>query len=481
VLTGFLFAFRPLRRAAAISGAALFRPAGLPAKIGFSATATAVQAIAGLALVALAVWVVPSFYIALGFCAGTLVTLALLRAIAAVLMRVMPLLPSPKDAAIAFGLRRLSGPASSLPLMLLSAGAGLTVLVAVAEIRGNLVGEFTGALPAQAPSFFFIDLQPADLQAFQKVLARTGAAHDLQALPSLRARITAIGNIPAEQFHPKRSQSGWPLGTDIGFSYAATPPPGTKLQAGAWWAADYLGPPLLSFDAKIAQDWGLKVGDTLTVNVLGRSFDLKIANLRKIDWQSLQLNFLMVGTPDPFAGAPHTLVATARVDPGQEGAVLTAIGNEFPGVTAIDIGAVLRALGGVLGEVGTAVSVVGLIALLAGGLVLVSAIAAERQARIAEAVVLKTLGASTAQIRRAWIAEFAIAGGAAGISAALLGTLAAFITVRQVFHLDWHFQPGIMLATLLGSITLMLVLGFATTSRIRRLPAAPQLRLESGA
>jgi putative ABC transport system permease protein len=160
--------------------------------------------------------------------------------------------------------------------------------------------------------------------------------------------------------------------------------------------------------------------------------------------------------------------------------VLTAIGDAFPGVTAIDIGAVLRAFGAVLGEVGTAVSLVGLIALLAGGLVLISAIAAERQSRIAEAVVLRTLGASIAQIRRAWIAEFAIAGGAAGISAALLGTLAAFITVRQVFDLDWHFQPGIMLATLLGSITLMLVLGFATTSRILRLPAAPQLRLESG-
>ena len=82
--------------------------------------------------------------------------------------------------------------------------------------------------------------------------------------------------------------------------------------------------------------------------------------------------------------------------------------------------------------------------------------------------------------RRAWIAEFAVAGGAAGISAALLGTLAAFITVQQVFHLDWHFQLGIMLATLLGSIALMLVLGFMTTSRILRLPAAPQLRLESG-
>jgi putative ABC transport system permease protein len=481
LLVGFVFSYPPLRRATAISGAALFRPAGLPAKIGFSPIAAAVQGIAGLALAALAVWVVPSFYIALGFCAGTLVTLALLRAIAALLMRLLPLLPSPKDAAIAFGLRRLSGPASSLPLMLLSAGAGLTVLVAVAEIRGNLVDEFTGALPAQAPSFFFIDLQPADLPAFEATLARTGAAHDLQTLPSLRARITAIAGIPAGQFHPKSSQSAWPLGTDIGFSYAATPPPGTRLQAGAWWPPDYLGPPLLSFDARIAQDWGLKVGDHLTVNVLGRSFDLKIANLRNIDWQSLQLNFLMVGTPDPFAGAPHTLVATARVDPDREGAVLTAIGDAFPGVTAIDIGAVLRALGGVLGEVGTAVSWVGLIALLAGALVLISAIAAERQSRIAEAVVLKTLGASRAQIRRAWIAEFAVAGGAAGISAALLGTLAAFITVGQVFHLDWHFQPGIMLATLLGSILLMLVLGFMTTARILRLPAAPMLRLENGA
>jgi putative ABC transport system permease protein len=342
------------------------------------------------------------------------------------------------------------------------------------------VGEFTGALPAQAPSFFFIDLQPADLPSFAAVLARTGVAHDLQTMPSLRARITAISGVPVAQFHPKGSQSSWPLGTDTGFTYAASPPPGTKLSSGRWWPSDYLGPPLLSFDSKIAKDWGLKLGDSLTVNVLGRSFDLKIANLRDIDWQSLQLNFLMVATPDPFAGAPHTLVATVRVDPGQEGAVLTAIGEAFPGVTAIDIGAVLRAFGSVLGEVGTAVSVVGLIALLSGGLVLVSAIAAERQSRIAEAVVLKTLGASTGQIRRAWIAEFAVAGGAAGIAAAVLGTLAAFITVEQVFHLDWHFQPGIMLATLLGSVALMLLMGFATTSRVLRQPAAAQLRLEAG-
>jgi putative ABC transport system permease protein len=380
---------------------------------------------------------------------------------------------------LALGLRRLYGPASSLPLMLLSAGAGLTVLVAVAEIRGNLLSEFTGALPPSAPSFYFIDIQPGDLPKFQAVLNRTGVAHDLQTMPSLRARILAVAGRPVEQFHPP-GQSDWPLRSDTGFSFAAVLPPDAVLAQGKWWPPDYLGPPLVSFDADIGHDWGLTIGDTLTVNVLGRTFALKIANFRKIHWQSLQLNFLMVGTPDPFAGAPYTLVATAQVDPGREGEVLAAVTDALPGVTAIDVGQVLRAFAGLLGQIGTAVSMVGLIALLAGGLVLVSATAAEREARIAEAVVLKTLGASRAQIRRAWLMEFAVAGGFAGLAAATLGTLAAALTIREVFHTDWYFEPGIMVMTLLASIAFMLVFGFMSTAKALREPAAARLRLETG-
>jgi putative ABC transport system permease protein len=362
--------------------------------------------------------------------------------------------------------------------MLLSAGAGLTVLVAVAEIRGNLIDEFTAALPAQAPSFYFLDIQPADLPTFQASLRGT-SAHDLQIMPSLRARILAVNGTPVEQFHPAED-TAWPLRTDIGFTFAATPPPATKLAAGQWWPQDYLGPPLVSLDSGIAKGWRVRVGDDITVNVLGRGFNLQIANLRDIDWQSLQLNFLLVGTPDPFAGAPHTLIATVKADPGREGDVLAAVTNALPGVTGIDVGQVLRALAGLLGEIGTAVSVVGLIALLAGALVLVSAIAAEREARIAEAVVLKTLGASQAQIRRAWLTEFAIAGGIAGLASAALGTLAAAITIREVFHTNWHFEFGIMAVTLLASIALMLALGYAATARALRQPAAPLLRMETG-
>jgi putative ABC transport system permease protein len=478
VLVGVLFALGPLRRAAALSGAGLFRLAGLPARIRSSWRASAVQVglVGGLA--GLAALSVPDPWLALGFCGGTVATLLLLRGVAAGLMRVLPLLPAPRDAALAFGLRRLYGPASSLPLMLLSAGVGLTVLVAVAEIRGNLVAEFTAALPAAAPSFYFIDIQPGDWPVFQAALAGTGA-YDVRSRPAMRARILAVGGVKVERFHPPED-SAWPLRSDIGFSFAAAPPPGTKLAAGDWWAADYLGAPEVSFDARIAREWGVGVGDRLTVAVLGRVFDLRIANLREIDWQNLQMNFLMVGTPDPFAAAPHTLIATLRAPPGREGDVLAAVTDALPGVTGIDVGQVLRAVGRLLGEVGTAVSAAGLVALLAGGLVLVSAVAAEREVRIAEAVVLKTLGASRAQIRRAWLFEFAIAGGIAGLVAAALGTLAAAVTVERIFHSLWRFEPGVCAGTVVLSVALMMALGFAATNRALREPAAARLRLEAG-
>jgi putative ABC transport system permease protein len=479
VLVALAFALPPLRRAAAISGAALFRSAGLPARAPFSAGAWAVQAVIAAALAALAYLSVPRAALAVGFCLVTVATLLLLRGLAWLLMRGLARLPAPRATALALGLRRLTGPASSLPLMMLSLGAGLTVLVAVAEIRSNILDEFTASLPAAAPSFYFIDIQPADLPTFQAVLAGTHAVQDVQTMPSLRARILAVAGVPVDKFHPPPA-SAWPLHSDIGFTFAATAPPHAVVAQGRWWPADYLGPPLVSFDQDIARQWHLGVGDTLTVDVLGRTFDLRIANLRRIRWQSLQLNFLLVGTPDPFAGAPATIIATVKTDPGREGDVLAAVTDRLPGVTGIDVRQILASLAGLLGEIGTAVSLVGLVALLSGLLVLVSAIAAEREARIAEAVVLKTLGANRGLIRRIWLVEFAVAGGVAGVTAALLGTLSAYLTIIYVFHTDWHFDVKILLLTLLGSVMFMIGFGFAATAAALRAPAAARLRLETG-
>jgi putative ABC transport system permease protein len=478
ILIGVLFALWPLRRAAAIPGAALFRQAVLPGKIPFSWRAAALQFLIIAAFTGLAIRAVPDPKLSIGFCGATIITLAALRCIAALIMRALPLLPAPRTATLALGLRRLYGPASTLPLMLLSAGAGLTILVAVAQIRGNLITEFTGALPEAAPSFFFIDIQPADLPTFEAAAQKSGAT-DIRTMPSLRARILAIGGTPVDAFHPP-ADTAWPLRSDIAFTYAALAPENTKLTAGEWWPADYLGPPKISFDATIAKAWHLRIGDTITVDVLGRHFDLAIANLRDIDWQSLQLNFLMIGTPDPFSGAPHTVIATVKSPPGRAGDILAAVTDALPSVTGIDVSAILHALAGLLGEVATAVSLTGFVALAAGALVLISAIAAEREARIAEAIILKTLGATSGDIRAAWATEFAVAGATAGVTAAILGTSIAAVTTTQVFHAPWHLQPGTTLATIAISITLMLALGFFTTSRALSEPAAPRLRQEAG-
>ena len=480
LLVAFVFALGPLRRAAAIPGGALFRAAGLPARLPFSSRALLVRLAAVLALVALASLSLPRPLVALAFCAGTGATLLLLRGTAWLMRRLLPLLPTPRrDAALLLALRRLRGPASSLATMLLSIGTGLTVLVAVAEIRGTLATEFNGALPAHAPSFYFIDIQPRDLPTFRRVVLATGDARDISVMPSLRARILAVRGVPVEQFQPPEG-SAWPLRSDIGFTYAARPPGGTRLARGRWWSNDYLGPPLVSIDARIAGQWGVRIGDRIAVNVLGRSFDLRVASLRDIDWRSLQLNFLLVGTPDPFAGAPHTLVATVRATPGGSGRVLAAVTDALPEVTGIDVGTVLAELARLVGQIGLAVSLVGLIALVCGSLVLVSAVVVEREARVAEAVVLRTLGATRGQIRRIWLIEFAVAGGAAGLAAAVLGTIAAVVALRTLFHIAWHIQPLVVLATLGGSIALMLLLGFASTASALRQPPAARLRREAG-
>ncbi len=125
----------------------------------------------------------------------------------------------------------------------------------------------------------------------------------------LRGRIVAANGIKAEDLKPAAG-SGWVLRGDRGITYSATVPAGSRVVAGEWWDADYSGAPLVSLENKTAHDLNLKVGDTITVNVLGRNMTAQIANLRAVDWQNLGINFVLVFSPGTFSGAPHTHIAT---------------------------------------------------------------------------------------------------------------------------------------------------------------------------
>jgi putative ABC transport system permease protein len=296
-------------------------------------------------------------------------------------------------------------------------------------------------------------------------------------VPLMRARIVAVNGVPAAQVRAT-PETRWALSGDRSLTYAATPPSGTHIVAGQWWPAGYDGPPLVSFDAGLAAGWHVKLGDTIRVNVLGRDIDLKVASLRDIAWQSLTLNFAMVASPGLLTHAPHTHIATVRVAVPDQGALLRVVTDALPNVTGIQVADVLAAVATLLGQVATALAATGSLALAAGALVLVGAVAAGQQRRTAEAVILKTLGATRGQIRAAWLVEFGLLGMAAGILAALVGTAASYAVLHYIMHAGWVFLPGTLAETLIMALAIMLVFGYSGTAAALRTKAAPLLRNE---
>lgn len=477
VLTALAFALWPLGRAREIPGAALFRDAVQGGQGRPRLSLLAVNAVAVLALVALVVGTAEQPLFALGFCAAAMGTLLLFRLGAAALTAFARRLRGVRRPALRLGLANLHRPGAPTSLLLVSLGIGLTTLAAIAMIEGNLRRQLNEQLPDAAPNFFFIDIQSDQAQRFDEVARAQPGVIEVKRVPSLRARITAIKGVPVEQIQATED-TAWALRGDRGLTYAATPPEGTRLVAGEWWPADYKGPPLLSLDARLAEGWGVGPGDSITVNVLGRDVPLRVTSLRRIEWQGLGLNFTLIASPGLLEAAPHTHIATLRGDAAQDARVLRAITDAFPNVSGIRVRDALEAVGALLERVGAAISAVAAVTLVAGGLVLAGAMAAGQRRRVRDAVVLKVVGATRAQIRRAWMVEFGLLGLTAGIIAALCGTAASWAVAHFVMRTDWVFLPGTLAATVIGCTLLTLLLGYAGTALALRARAAPLLRNE---
>ncbi len=477
LLTALAFSLWPLGRAARTPGAALFRDALLPERTWPSPLLITANAVIALGLIALTIATSADSHFALWFCAAALGTLVLFRFGGTVVMLTARAGNRVGSAAVRLGLASLHRPGAATPLMLVSVGLGLSTLAAVALIQGNVQREILDQLPANAPSFFFVDIQDTQLPRFEALVEAQPGVADMQQVPSLRARVVSVNGVPAEQVRATPDTS-WALRGDRGLTYAATPPPGTHIVAGHWWSADYDGPPLVSFDAGLARGWGVGLGDTIRVNVLGRDIDLKVASLRDIAWQSLSLNFTMVASPGLLQHAPHTHIATVRVADADQGRLLRVVTDALPNVTGIRVQDVLAAIASLLDQVAAALTATGSLTLIAGALVLVGAVAAGQRRRTREAVILKTLGASRRQIRTAWLVEFGVLGLAAGLIAALVGTLASYGVIHYIMHIDWTFLPGRLAATLIASLAMMLLFGYAGTATALRAKAAPMLRNE---
>jgi putative ABC transport system permease protein len=465
LLTALAFGLWPLGRVHDVPVAALFREAVSSEWHRPRWRYLALMGIVIALLIAVVIGLAYDKRVAAVFVASSIVVFALLRGIAAALMALARRLPRTRITMLRLAIANIYRPGALTPSVVMSLGLGLAVLVTITQIDGNLRRQFMAALPDRAPSFYFIDIPSTEADRFGSFLKEIAPQSTVEDVPMLRGRIVAARGVKAEDLDPS-ADSEWVLQSDRGLTYTNEIPKGSKVVEGTWWDADYDGPPLVSFEKKIADGLKLKIGDQVVVNVLGRDITATIRNMRTVDWQSLGINFVLVFSPNAFKGAPHTHIATLtepHSDAGGDARIIKAVADAFPMVTSVRVREALESIGTVVTNLTLAIRGASAVTLISAFLVLGGALAAGHRHRVYDAVILKTLGATRARLLGAYALEYLMIGFATAIFGVFAGSVAAWLIVTRLMTLGFIWQAGSAAGVVAAALIVTVGLGLAGT------------------
>jgi putative ABC transport system permease protein len=371
------------------------------------------------------------------------------------------------------GVAALDRPGAATGRLAVSLGLGLSLLVALAATASSIVAEIDTSVPERAPALFLVDIPRAEEQRFRQMARSAVPGAEVRLVPSLRGPVIAVNG---ERVADMKSipEGAWILRGDRGLTFARELPPANRIVAGEWWPGDYRGPPLVSIDVDAARALNLGIGDKLTVAILGRPIEARIASLREIDWRSFGFNFAIIFAPGTLEAAPYTLMATvAPVDGGSTAALERRLTQELPMVSAIRVADVVAEVKALLQSIEGAVRLATAFAILMGMIVLAGSVVATRRQRSREIVLLRLVGATRAQVARSQLVEFGLLSAAVAATAFGAGLLAAGLIVTQVF--EFPFSPGWAEVALipLGAIILAVLAAFvAAIPALNARPAA---------
>lgn len=468
VLVSLAFIVAPAGRAHDTQVAALFRLSTAETTVRLRAGYGLAAICCFAALVAFVYAVSSEKQVALIAVGGVILSAAILRGVAWLIGRAAAGAPHSRFLAMRIALGNIRRPGAVTVPVVTSLGLGLTLLVAIVGVDGNIRRQLSQGQPGRTPDFFFIDVQSGQAAEFRRFLEMQRPQDRIEAVPMLRGRIVRVGARRADEIKPE-SNAAWVLEGDRGITFSAAPPAGSEVVEGVWWAADYVGPPLVSMDAEIARGLGLGIGDEVGVNVAGRIIVAKLANLRRVDWRSFGINFVLVFSPATFAGAPHTDLFSIRSPDGvarQDAALIREMARTYPSVTALGVREALDQALSLVEKLSTAVRAASAVTLTTALLVLAGALAAGQRARIYDAVVLRSLGATRRLLTGAYLVEFVTLGAATALFAIGAGSLAAWAIVTQLMSLDFSWNPGPMAVVLALGCFLTIALGLAATFRV---------------
>lgn len=473
LLAGLLFALPALARARAVPAATLLRDA-LATRLRPGARVLAGSAALLAAMVALAVLTATDRRLALGFVVACGALVATLWALGIGIRRLLARFPRPRAPLVRLALANLHRPGAQTDLLVVALGLGFSLFVALAAIDTSLGAAMTQDAPAKAPRFFAIDLQPEDAGTFRGAIARVAPAARIEETPSLRGAIVALnGRRVADMKVPP---GAWVVRGDRTITWSRGVPPRNTVVAGRWWPRDYAGPPLVSIEDRAAEALKLRIGDTITVAVLGVEVPARIAALRKIDWGGLGLNFAIVFSPGLIEEAPHGLLAGIYSPPNRDGAIARVVAAALPSVTLIRVGDVIGQVGSILDQVALAVRIAAGVTVAAGIAVLVGAVAAAARTRRADAVILKLVGARARDVLAVQLIEYLVLAALLAAVALAVGGGAAWYVVTRVFALPWAPDWGAVGVTLVAAMGVTVAVGVLGNLPLLRVRPAQALR-----
>ena len=443
----------------------------------------------GCGLTVLAAWQARSLTLGALFIVAFCVAVILLQIGARVLLHGLGKLPRPRSFVIRQALGNVQRPGNYTRGMAVAIGVGVMVIVTVALVKSSLLVALGERIPEDAPTFFFIDIQPDQREAFEEILQREAAQAPYRLTPVVRARLKEIEGHVIDPEEHKGKKNGWYFTREYVLTALSTLPRDNAVVKGTWWATDSAAirktdskqeeaPVRVSVEDQAAVNLGVDVGSTIEFVVQGTPLRAVVENTRKVDWGSFSMNFFMILAPGALDGAPMTYIASAKVEADEELPLQHALVRALPNVTAIKVGDVLANVARLLEQLAWAIQGIALLSMVSGAVVMTAAVSSTRYRRLYEAAILKAIGGTRRVVVASFAVEFALIGGLAGLIGVGLASVLSWAILHFFLDLAWTVQPVVLAWGLLATVALAVAVGFLSTFKILGEPPLAVLRQE---
>ncbi len=464
------FAMPPLLRLRNVPPSRVLRRDLGPARAGTFGLYTA----AAIAFGGLIFWQARDSALAAYVIGGGLTTMAVLGIVAALLVRLLSRFRSRVGVAWRFGFANITRRAGASTLQIVGFGVGIMVMLLLSLVRSDLLDSWDQTVPPDAPNYFLVNVQPDEVDALNAYLADNGLA-STALYPMVKGRLTAINGNPVKPEDYSEHRAQHLVAREFNLSWLSKLQPQNSVTSGSWWTTDDHGKPLLSVERGIAERLGFKLGDVLRFNVAGRDIDAPITNLRHVEWDSFQVNFFVVTPPGVLDGFPATYISAFHL-PRERNDVLLRLIQRFPSVTVIDTDALLKKIREIMDHATTGVEYVFAFTLIAGVVVLFSAIQSTLDERRYESAVVRVLGAGRSHVTRGLLAEFLTLGLLAGLVAAIAATAIGAVLALEVFDISYRLNPWLWLFGAGGGAAGVALAGWLGTRGVLNHPPVETLR-----